>query len=1217
MMALTSTSADESNSSSSGSNDMASNPLALRRRRAKGTMATFGQSSNESNDRQDEGSTTLSNRSMQSFAKPRTNQPQHRSTGSSTEIASIKNSPSHSARLALLCCQNVLHYKTRTQLSLCPPGRNRRTLQAAMRTRQRRAPTQKDSVKESIDDGYFRLDRMLGTEEQAAFLRKEEDYLLSTNTFDAESDEEASSGDEDDLSNLDEILCWDQTHSSTSTAGMNREEKYASLREPLFTSPGSDPPNKGQATSGTAGKLPFHHRKIRLFDQVSSQQRTKARVYLKDNLRTRQRRDGRMLFINLKKMQSREKRRLQVERGEIPDTISENDDMEIDVPFDDSVSKFEGDMTPSMSVALLLESLAINPVESVEGMSKCYDGIVAAGVALLDAAIRNEHPSRSEIMSALAPLLITSLDQASGDVILQLSKMRRMCGTARYQRRFVQRVAPCLVRPTRSAIWCLMHQNDMEPILAAVELILDRAGEVFSKGWYDRGQQVLADSARKETLNTAAEQLRNLSADAEGGLGLHKCLALRRQNRMTSGSTQAKDAGRTEPLAEWEVIAVDRQIRISIGNILSMDWSKVSCGPRDSDILSSRRSRSTGSSSHADIRISRSGESTKTVSSPSPLRQKSKSAFSPTQKSVFLSSMGPPPAPENMESIFGPSFVSQPVSSNVIGRSLSPDVSMSPNSLPNSPPRGAHRKTSAPQTPKSNYSDSIVKTPPRSPPSTPAMISSVHLHSRLEVLSPHQPFTTESSFGLKSPSGIDRAPLSPSASISSADVVPHNRHMSSNSSVASVGPSNAQPAHYRMLTSTAAERKRTVAACRALRSQIQRFEEAFMQLHGRPPKGASERSPLATTYAQYREWKRAIRADAACRIQALFRGANTRWLLLRRSNSRLSRVVMIRAGRPEGVSIKMAAQQQSDSVLNRLSIPIEISDEPDRSIGLAPIRSSLVPIPQASTPTHGDQQLGVEVFINPVYGTSATAVSSPTWTNVPPRVRLSGQDRDMFSSPSTPPQYSPPGGSPTAGMIAEMAAMTFPELQARKRELKQQLKQYDMDFARKHGRMPVKAEKEPIRHLYENYNSLKSEITKIEQDGTMNSRQTQPAVLQQPQVGIARPHLSRSTSGSGPDSSGESDTTSPEPGIALYRASFPVEAVPSTPTGTPSQDLSALKAEKGRLHQMLRSYEKDFFKEHKRQVSSFADIKPVASQYRRYKEIKKAIASLHKQGEVR
>jgi hypothetical protein len=64
----------------------------------------------------------------------------------------------------------------------------------------------------------------------------------------------------------------------------------------------------------------------------------------------------------------------------------------------------------------------------------------------------------------------------------------------------------------------------------------------------------------------------------------------------------------------------------------------------------------------------------------------------------------------------------------------------------------------------------------------------------------------------------------------------------------------------------------------------------------------------------------------------------------------------------------------------------------------------------------------------------------------------------------------------------------------------------------------------------------------------------------------------------------------------------------------PSQDLASLKEEKTQLHQMLRSYEKEFFQEHHRQVSSFSDIRPVANQYRRYKEIKKAIAALQ-QGE--
>lgn len=1202
---------------------MVSNPSALRRRKPKGTNAAFGQSSVESNDRPDEGSTTSSTVSTLGPAMQRKNQPQHRSTGSSSDIA-IKNNPSHSARLALVCCQNVLHYKTQTQLSLCPPGHNRRTLQGAIRTRQRRTISPRNPPKqEGTDEVFYGLDKLLGVEELAGYLKNDDEYLLTTNTFDLESDEEASSGDDDDLADLEDVLGWEYPATLSSAAGKCIEEKYSSLREPLFTSPGSDPPNKGQATSGTAAKLPFHHRKIRLFDQVSSQDRATARVYLREQLRKGKKRDGKFVFLHLKQMQLQEKRRLQVERGEISDTVSDEDNMDVDDLVEEGMSRFEGFMTPSISVALLLESLAMNPLESIEGMSKCYDGIVAAGVALLDASIRNERPTRSEVIAALAPLLITSLEQASGDVILQLSRMRRMCGTTRYQRRFVQRIAPILVRPVRGAIWCLKHQNDMEPILAATELIFDSAGDVFSKGWHDRGQQILADSARKLTLNTAAEQLRNLSSDAEGGLGLHKW----RQTRMISGSTQAKDVGRAEPLAEWEVIAVDRQIRISIGNILSMDWSRVA-EPNYTELISSKRNKSTGSLSHSGIRAGRSGENTKAAGPRSPLRQMAKSPYTPAS---YHPVMAPPPAPDIVESVFGSSFLSQPMNSLVIGRSLSPDVSMSPGALSSSPNNWVSRKIGSPHTPKSNYSDAVPSTPPRSPPTTSAF-QPLPSMTRLELLSPHQPLSIEAPMGVKSPpSGVDRAPLSPSASVSSADFVPHARLMSSNSSGASVGSSTAQPAHYRTLTSTAAERKRTVAACRALRSQIQRFEEAFMQLHGRPPKGTSERSPLATTYAQYREWKRAIRADAACRIQALFRGATTRWSLLRSSNPRLSRVVMIRTGRPGGAEAMLLGKLQSDNVLKRLSIPVEIGSESDRGRGLSPIVSSLVAASHTSVPnqTQGDN-MGVEVFINPMHGspTVSTSSPSPTWTPLPHRLaqRSGSLERDAFS-PKTPPQSSSPGGSPTAVMIAEMAAMTLPELQAHKRDLKQQLKQYDMEFARKNGRMPVKAEKEPIRHLYENYNTLKSEITRIEKEGAGYHRKTPPPSLQQPLIGGGRPQrspsppLARSTSGSGHDSSSESDNaTDSVPTIRSSRKSssaptaLVVEAVPSTPTGAPSQDLSALKAEKGKLHQMLRSYEKDFFKEHKRQVSSFADIKPVASQYRRYKEIKKAIAALHKGG---
>lgn len=172
--------------------------------------------------------------------------------------------------------------------------------------------------------------------------------------------------------------------------------------------------------------------------------------------------------------------------------------------------------------------------------------------------------------------------------------------------------------------------------------------------------------------------------------------------------------------------------------------------------------------------------------------------------------------------------------------------------------------------------------------------------------------------------------------------------------------------------------------------------------------------------------------------------------------------------------------------------------------------------------------------------------------------------------------------------------------QAQKRELKQQLKQYDMSFARRHGRMPVKAEKEPIRHLYERYNALKGHIGEMEQEGRRSSSPTP-----MPMLGSTSPGVSSRVAVS-PVGSDSKDSTGRRSGSSSHRI-----LSSSNPSGAPpqTQDLATLKAEKSRLHQMLRSFERDFFRENQRQVQSFADIRPVASQYRRYKEIKRAIAT--------
>lgn len=80
--------------------------------------------------------------------------------------------------------------------------------------------------------------------------------------------------------------------------------------------------------------------------------------------------------------------------------------------------------------------------------------------------------------------------------------------------------------------------------------------------------------------------------------------------------------------------------------------------------------------------------------------------------------------------------------------------------------------------------------------------------------------------------------------------------------------------HGRRLTPD--ERNAALDNCRSLRLQISTFEENFAKEHGRSPSSSTDKAPLVDIYTQYREGKRCIRADAACRIQAACRGAIVR-----------------------------------------------------------------------------------------------------------------------------------------------------------------------------------------------------------------------------------------------------------------------------------------------------------------------------------------------------
>lgn len=898
-----------------------------------------------------------------------------------------KRPRNESAQLALVCVQNALSMGAQTQLQLCPAPQ-RRSLRAALRRRATERQQELQNMSIVVSPQQVGLESFLGREQLEDYHAQEEEFLLKDDT-DSE-DEKFSSGDEDELREVSAMF-------NEESVDLNKDAEYLNISEQLYS-----PFVLEQGEPAQEPKLPFNWRKMQFFDSVSSEDKSKARDYLKSELRRLKKRSAQAYSRSLEVAARR--RTGELVQEEIEDVFS--------------VSHFPYSMSPCIASALIAESLSMNPHESIEGMASCYEEIVSAGVAVLDAPDPTQptrtRNSRSEIMTALAPILVTTLEQASGEVILSLAKLRRMCATDRYARRFVQRIGPALVRPPGAAMWCLRHQNDMEAILAATELLLDAAFDVFVKGWYDRGRWIKADSKRAETLSAAAQQLRSLSH--EPGLAFTH---VRR--------TRKKDE---EPLAEWEVIAVDRQIRASISNMLQSDWSKSTLTPVPKPL----RHRSTSNASSV-----RSSRTPRLNASPRESRPEDKER-----------SGSPPPPPS---------------------------------------PIRPSEKDSPTQTP-------VVVPPTRSPRSPARHAVDLSPQNRITPLSP-------SSIG---------------TSTSMADMITYR-------------PTPPGPREYRMLTSTAAERKRTVAACRALRAQISRFEEAFIRLHGRPPKGAADRAPLATTYAQYREWKRAIRADAACRIQALFRGALCRWMLLRSGNTQMVEVIRNRAGQ----------------------------------------RRNLPP----SIPTDGDE---------------ARSLAAPSpWS------------QDPF--PDQPSQQQ--------SAQEDLSQLPAAELQMRKRDLKQQLKKYDIEFVQRHGRMPLKAEKEPIRHLYESYNRLKGQINQMQRDGPRRAPSNNNSTAAT--GGVPQRSVS-------PSSGSESEDSPARPGPFSSRqqrnhrhhlpTSPSTTATPTTTTPNTGGDLAALRAEKQNLHAMLRSYERDFFRENRRQVSSFADIRPVASQYRRYKEIKRAMAAI-------
>ena len=201
--------------------------------------------------------------------------------------------------------------------------------------------------------------------------------------------------------------------------------------------------------------------------------------------------------------------------------------------------------------------------------------------------------------------------------------------------------------------------------------------------------------------------------------------------------------------------------------------------------------------------------------------------------------------------------------------------------------------------------------------------------------------------------------------------------------------------------------------------------------------------------------------------------------------------------------------------------------------------------------------------------------------------------------------------------IEEIRSWNLEDLVVKKNDLKQQLKKFDIQFARRNGRVPVKEEKEPIRLLYNVYNEMKDQICLKTHENTEDNGWV---ALEVPLDNVNEKNSS---------DIGTTDTQTVDSLLHINNqgSSRPCEEIKGFVFGSlgcklgnspweamvVETDLAALsreealakwKEETGRLYKLLKTYEKDFFQEHNRQVGCRADIKPVMSFYRRYNKLK-------------
>lgn len=278
---------------------------------------------------------------------------------------------------------------------------------------------------------------------------------------------------------------------------------------------------------------------------------------------------------------------------------------------------------------------------------------------------------------------------------------------------------------------------------------------------------------------------------------------------------------------------------------------------------------------------------------------------------------------------------------------------------------------------------------------------------------------------------------------------------------------------------------------------------------------------------EYESARRNIRGDSATAIQSMFRGASTR----------------MGKDEPDATPPKKEVATNPDTP-PALTAAIKSPTQRDTTPPAAtPEKKAKTPEKKASP-----QQR------QPVAATAGRPLSAGPST----RQTRSPEDHGRSKAQTSQPAFkSPNTGAESAASsikpneeqqgileaIQRLCSMSLPRLDQEKTKIKQQLKQFDIDFVKMHNRKPNKSEKEPMRSQYERYNDIKLLIT--------SKKETS-----------------------------------------------------SASTGTPDVIGMQLGLEKHLIQRKLRRFETNFEATHGRKVRLQKDIEPVEAEYRRYKELK-------------